>query len=57
MVVWVDGQVAGLKFAEPIDLDAARSKTIVSNGKAMPVPVSRDPSPTAGWVADLESPY
>jgi PilZ domain-containing protein len=57
VVVWVDGPVAGLKFAEPIDPDAARSKTIVSNGKAIPEPVSRDPSPTAGWVADLESPY
>jgi hypothetical protein len=57
MVVWVDGSVAGLKFAEPIDPDAARSKTIVSNSTAIPVPVSRDPSATAGWVADLESPY
>ncbi|MFA6117549.1 MAG: PilZ domain-containing protein [Sphingomonas sp.] len=57
MVVWVDGPVAGLKFAEPIDPGAARSKTIVSNGKAIPVLDSRDPSPTAGWVADLESPY
>ena len=57
VVVWVDGPVAGLKFEEPIDPDAARSKTIVSIGKAIPDSVSRDPSPTAGWVADLESPY
>lgn len=61
-VKWVAEGAAGLKFFEPIDPDAARSKTIV---KAPPV--RHDLAPTrpsperearlAGWLSHLESAY
>ena len=61
-VMWVADGAAGLKFFEAIDLDAARSKTIVK-----PAPPRRDLTPTrptpereaqlAGWLANLENGY
>ena len=57
-VIWMRDDAAGLKFAEPIDPDAARSRTIVSAGRAAPaVAALRVPTPTAGWVGGLSSPY
>ena len=52
-VIWVRDDLAGLKFAESIDPDAARSKAIVAPAaKSEP---RHDAS--AGWVADLNNPY
>ena len=61
-VMWVANGAAGLKFFEPIDPDAARSKTFVKT--SLP---NRDPQPSrpssqretqlAGWLAELESSY
>lgn len=57
-VIWVRDDAAGLKFAETIDPDAARSRTIVSAGRAAStVAISRAPVPTAGWIGGLASPY
>ncbi len=61
-VMWVTDGAAGLQFFEPIEPDAARSKTFVKT--SLP---NRDPQPSrpssqreiqlAGWLADLESTY
>lgn len=51
-VVWVKGDLAGLKFAEPIDPDAARSKAIVTPAGAPQAHTGR-----AGWIGGLEDPY
>lgn len=61
-VMWVADGAAGLKFFEPVDPNAARSKTFVKT--SLP---NRDPQPSrpssqretqlAGWLADLESSY
>lgn len=57
-VIWVREDAAGLKFAEPIDPDAARSRTIVSAGRTVPgFTIPRATTPTAGWVSGLSSPY
>ncbi len=59
-VVWVREDAAGLKFAEPIDPDAARSKTIVSAGHPARPPAAARPAgsaATAGWVGTMASPY
>ncbi|WP_375428610.1 PilZ domain-containing protein [uncultured Sphingomonas sp.] len=63
-VVWVKDDAAGLRFAEPIDPDAARSKTFVApktTSGAGPAPGStaRAPGPvaTAGWVGTMANPY
>ncbi len=63
-VVWVKDGAAGLRFAEPIDPAAARSRTIISDG-ASPAPGGvarrRDDSQSrpigAGWATGLNSPY
>lgn len=52
-VIWVRGDMAGLKFAESIDPDAARSKAIVA-----PSPKNEPRhDASAGWVADLNDAY
>lgn len=57
-VVWAKDGIAGLKFAEPIDPEAARAKAAVA-----PQPFRGQPrdlgsaGPTAGWVPNLNSPY
>lgn len=64
-VVWKEGDVAGLKFFEPIDPEAAQAKTIVP---VRPSPVAASGTgagqagegkagATAGWVRDLRNPY
>ena len=59
-VIWVRGDAAGLKFAEEIDPDAARSKTLVTPAqKAGPAREAEKEQGTlaAGWAAGLYSPY
>ncbi|WP_408988131.1 PilZ domain-containing protein [Sphingomonas sp. SUN019] len=63
-VVWVYDDVAGLRFAQTIDPDAARSKTIVSTGGSTANRLKRtEPSPRGfkavgtGWAANLDDPY
>lgn len=55
-VVWVKGDSAGLKFAEAINPDAARSKAIVAPGQKA-APPQDDGTLAAGWAAGLNSPY
>ncbi|MDK2769492.1 MAG: PilZ domain-containing protein [Sphingomonas sp.] len=55
-VIWVKDGVAGLRFAETIDPDAARSKAMIAPPKPRP-PVTIDRGATAGWIQDLHSPY
>lgn len=58
-VVWVKDGLAGLRFAETIDPDAARSKTIVSSA-SVPAPrkaIAVDRGVSAGWIQDLNNPY
>ena len=50
-VVWVKGDSAGLKFAEPIDPEAARSKALVAPAQ------KREEGEGAGWIFDLNNPY
>jgi hypothetical protein len=55
-VIWVKDDLAGLRFAETIDPDAARSKALIAPSKPRPtVPIDR--GATAGWIQDLHSPY
>jgi len=57
-VVWASGDLAGLKFAEPIDPQAARAKAAVAPQLSREQPrVVKALTPTAGWAADLRSPY
>lgn len=62
-VVWVQEDIAGLKFAELIDPDAARSKAIVAPGKHRnfdqqgAAGTRPDPALRAGWISELNSPY
>jgi hypothetical protein len=66
-VIWVKGEVAGVRFAKPIDPEAARSKSLVSSASppapGLKTPVLRPgavpshPQPTAGWIHDRENPY
>ncbi|WP_337846347.1 PilZ domain-containing protein [Sphingomonas sp.] len=55
-VIWVKDDLAGLRFAELIDPDAARSKAIIAPPKPRPA-VAVDRGATAGWIQDLNSPY
>jgi len=55
-VIWVKDDLAGLRFAETIDPDAARSKAIIAPPKPRPTTVA-DRGATAGWIRDLNSPY
>ncbi len=51
-VMWVKDDSAGLRFAEPIDPDAARSKTIVAAKKPAPA------APLAGgWPPAPKDPF
>jgi PilZ domain len=63
-VVWVEGDVAGLRFAQNIDPDAARSKTIVSTGASAAKGLEAAKSGQhgvqtlgTGWAANLANPY
>lgn len=53
-VMWVRDDSAGLRFAEPIDPEAARSKALVSNAQK---PAPPRGSPGAGWIFDLNDPH
>ncbi len=58
-VVWVQDDIAGLRFAQPIDPAAARSKTIVSapgqsNPGPKPTPVE-EPRASAGWIGAMRN--
>lgn len=57
-VVWVKDALAGLKFAEPVDPEAARAKAAVApapfRGQRRDSPAT---APSAGWVPNLDSPY
>ncbi len=55
-VIWVREDLAGLRFAETIDPDAARSKAIIAPPKPRPA-ATLDRGASAGWVADRNSPY
>lgn len=55
-VIWVRDDLAGLRFAETIDPDAARSKAIIAPPRPAPV-ASIDRGVSAGWIKDLNSPY
>ncbi|HEV7289244.1 PilZ domain-containing protein [Sphingomonas sp.] len=55
-VVWVKDDLAGLRFAEAIDPDAARSKAIIAPAKPRPTPLLNRGA-TSGWMKDLDSPY
>lgn len=57
-VVWVKDGWAGLKFAELVDPDQARAKAAIAPPRAGAL--TRKPAgaaPSAGWIADLDSPY
>lgn len=48
-VIWVKDGAAGLKFAEPIDLDEARSKAIIPPGSQLSLKLrADDPRPPHG---------
>lgn len=53
-VVWVKDDTAGLKFAEPIDPEAARSKALVGGAPKVAPPRG---SAGAGWIFDLNDPH
>ncbi len=55
-VIWVKDDLAGLRFAETIDPDAARSKAIIAPPKPRPAQMI-DRGATAGWVQNLDNPY
>ncbi|NML04492.1 PilZ domain-containing protein [Sphingomonas sp. G-3-2-10] len=61
-VIWVRDDLAGLKFAEAIDPDAARSKALVSPtqktvGKHDIGQTDATPRNAPGWIGGLNSPY
>ena len=63
-VVWVKDDVAGLRFAEPIDPASARSNTILRREDLPPEKRGAASSPApdssqlaAGWAAQLHNPY
>ena len=63
-VAWVKDDVAGLRFAQPIDPAAARSKTILARpGQSAEKPggpdgLSHDSTPMgAGWASEMRDPY
>jgi hypothetical protein len=56
-VVWArDGQ-AGIKFAEPIDPDAARARAAVAPRPAAYPSAAPSGAPSAGWIPALKNPY
>jgi hypothetical protein len=58
-VRWVADGSAGLAFAEQIDPEHARSRTVIApRGAAKPSSShAAPPAPGAGWMADLRSPH
>jgi hypothetical protein len=59
-VIWVRGDTAGLKFAEAVDPDAARSKAIVAPPQKATLKREaprEDGTLEGGWASDLRSPY
>ncbi len=58
-VIWVKDDIAGLRFAEPIDPAAARSKTIMHAPGQLdlslkPAPTD-EPRASAGWIGDMRN--
>ncbi len=60
-VIWVRDEMAGLRFAEPINPDAARSKAFVPPrghlDRAGGTSVWNPPRMAAGWAANMQNPY
>jgi hypothetical protein len=57
-VVWVKDSWAGLKFAELVDPDQARARAAIAPLRAgANVRKPATAAPSAGWIADLDSPY
>lgn len=56
-IVWVKDGSAGVKFAKPIDPDQARGKAAVRRKADIAPNQQKQRGATAGWVADLNSPY
>lgn len=56
-VLWSRDGLAGLKFADPIDLNDARAKTAITAQSPAAEPPASEKGPTAGWMADLKNPY
>lgn len=53
-VIWVDSD-AGVKFAQPIDVEEATARAALSK---KPVAAGvRSIAPTAGWINDTRNPY
>lgn len=57
-VVWVRDGWAGLKFAQPINPDDARAKTMIAPRSASVAPQEAPgATPAAGWMRDLRDAY
>ena len=57
-VVWVKDGLAGLKFAEPIEPEEARAKTMIAPSRAAKPPLESPAiAPRAGWIGDLRDAY
>ncbi len=55
-VIWVKDDLAGLRFAETIDPDAARSKAIIAPPRPQPS-ITSGRTASAGWIRDRDNPY
>lgn len=55
-VIWVEQGAAGLRFAQPIDPDDARSKTFVAKPSA-PTRPRDEPLGKAGWLGHIRGAY
>ncbi|WP_277978797.1 PilZ domain-containing protein [Sphingomonas phyllosphaerae] len=55
-VIWVEQGAAGLRFAQPIDPDDARSKTFVAKPSA-PTRQRDEPLGKAGWLGHIRGAY
>lgn len=55
-VVWVRDDLAGLKFAQPVDVASARSKAFVKPGGQQPKD-SAPGAPKAGWATRIDDAY
>ncbi len=53
-VVWVRPPLAGLKFAQPIDVDKATARTALGGAHNVGATAI---TPTAGWINDTRNPY
>ena len=56
-IVWVKEGYAGVQFAKAIDPDQARGKAAVRRTADIVPNKQEQRGATAGWVADLNSPY